>query len=159
MLERHFAKLRARNALSPDGEQTIRTAINEYREHLADNVLINPGVELTHSTLLLDGILCRYRDLRNGQRQITELHVRGDFADLHSFTLKHLDQSIMSLTPRRVTTVLHDRLTEITQPGHSRYSMSFQKVAAVVIGKASMRPRSAEAENDNSRRTPHSHVR
>jgi len=115
MLERHFAKLRARNVLSPDDEQTIRTAIGEYREHPADHVLINPGVELTHSTLLLDGILCRYRDLRNGQRQITELHVAGDFADLHSFTLKHLDHSIMSLTPCRVATVPHDRLTEITR--------------------------------------------
>jgi CRP-like cAMP-binding protein len=72
-------------------------------------------VELTHSTLLLDGIACRYKDLRNGQRQITELHVAGDFADLHSFTLKRLDHAVMTLTPCRVATVPHVRLTEITQ--------------------------------------------
>jgi CRP-like cAMP-binding protein len=65
--------------------------------------------------LLLDGILCRYKDLRNGQRQITELHVAGDFADLHSFTLKRLDHSVMSLTPCRVATIPHANLTEITE--------------------------------------------
>jgi CRP-like cAMP-binding protein len=115
MLERHFARLRARDELSVEEEQAIRKAIDECRDHPADYVMIKPGVELTHSTLLLDGIVCRYKDLRNGQRQITELHVAGDFADLHSFTLKRLDHTIMSLTPCRVATVPHTRLTEISR--------------------------------------------
>ncbi len=115
MLERHFARLRTRDELSVEEEQAIRKAIGEYREHPADHVIVKPGVELTHSTLLLDGIVCRYKDLRNGQRQITEIHVAGDFADLHSFTLKRLDHTIMSLTPCRVAEVPHARLTEITR--------------------------------------------
>lgn len=115
MLERHFTKLRARDTLSDDEEHAIRGAIGEVREHPADHVLINPGVDLKHSTLLLDGIRCRYKDLRNGQRQITELHVPGDFADLHSFTLKRLDHAITALTPCRIATVPHLRLTEVIE--------------------------------------------
>ena len=53
-------------------------------------------------TLLLDGLMCRYKDLAGGQRQISELHVAGDFADLHSFTLKRLDHNVLALTPCRL---------------------------------------------------------
>ena len=65
--------------------------------------------------LLLDGLVCRYKDLRNGQRQITELHVPGDFADLHSFTLKRLDHNLLTLTPCRIAIVPHERLKAITE--------------------------------------------
>ena len=68
-----------------------------------------------NSTLLLDGLMCRYKDLRNGSRQISELHVSGDFVDLHSFTLKKLDHNIMALTPCRIAQVPHERLKAITE--------------------------------------------
>jgi CRP-like cAMP-binding protein len=70
---------------------------------------------LSFSVLLLEGLLCRYKDLSDGQRQITELHVPGDFADLHSFTLKRLDHNIMTITPCRVAIVPHEKLEDITE--------------------------------------------
>ena len=115
MIERHLAKLRARDTLSADEEDAIRAAVAEVREIPADRTIIDPRVELKHSTLLLDGILCRYKDGRTGERQITELHVAGDFADLHSFTLKYLDHSIMTLTSCRIALVPHDKLRLITE--------------------------------------------
>ena len=71
------------------------------------------GKTLHVSTLLLDGLICRFKDLSQGQRQITELHVAGDFADLHSFTLKHLDHAVMTLTPAAVLEVPHTQLREV----------------------------------------------
>ena len=59
--------------------------------------------------------MCRYKDLRNGQRQIMELHVPGDFLDLHSFLLKRLDHNVMSLVPGRIAIVPHARLAAITE--------------------------------------------
>lgn len=115
MIKRHFAKLRARGSLSQEEEAAIRSAVAEYRDYPADRTIIHAGVELNHSTLLLDGLMCRYKDLRGGQRQVTELHVAGDFADLHSFTLKYLDHQIMTLTPCRAAIVPHDNLKRITQ--------------------------------------------
>ena len=115
MIERHFAKLRARSEISTAEETAIRDAVSEYRDYPADRVVIKRHVELDHSTLLLDGIMCRYKDLRNGERQITELHVAGDFADLHSFTLKYLDHSVMTLTPAHVAIVPHEALKSITE--------------------------------------------
>ena len=115
MIEKHLMKLRARDELSPEEEQAIIGAVSEYREYAGDKTFIRAGVELDHSTLLLDGLMCRYKDLRDGQRQITELHVAGDFADLHSFTLKRLDHNVMTLTPCRVAIIPHERLREITE--------------------------------------------
>jgi CRP-like cAMP-binding protein len=115
MIERHLAKLRARDEISDGEEQAIRGAIGEVRDYPADRTFVRAGEELNHSTLLLEGMLCRYKDLSEGQRQITELHVAGDYADLHSFTLKRLDHHLMTLTPCRVALVPHENLRAITE--------------------------------------------
>jgi CRP-like cAMP-binding protein len=115
VIERHLLKLRRRADVGADEEKAIRDAIGELRTYPADHVIIRAGQRIEASTLLLDGIMCRYKDLSDGQRQITELHVPGDFADLHSFTLKRLDHTIMTLTPCRVAMVPHERLARITE--------------------------------------------
>ena len=115
MIERHLLKLRARAPVGEDEEQAIRDAVGEVRTYPADHVVIRAGQRIEASTLLLDGIMCRYKDLSEGQRQITELHVSGDFVDLHSFTLKRLDHNIMTLTPCRVAMVPHEKLGQITE--------------------------------------------
>lgn len=115
MIEAHLAKLRKRDKISADEEAAIRGAIGDVRKAAADEVVIPAGVELTESTLLIDGWTARVRDLANGNRQITELNLTGDFIDLHSFTLKRLDHDVMALSPCTLATVTHDKLREITE--------------------------------------------
>jgi CRP-like cAMP-binding protein len=115
VIERHLAKLRARDEISAAEEDAIRGSVAEYRDYRADLTFVRAGEELGHSTILLDGLMCRHKDLREGQRQITELHVAGDYADLHSFTLKRLDHHLLTLTPCRVAIVPHDNLRAITE--------------------------------------------
>ena len=115
MIEKHLMKLRARDDISAGEERALRDAIGEVIDYPADHTFITAGRELHASTLLVDGFLCRYKDLSGGQRQITEIHTPGDFADLHSFTLKYLDHNVMALTPSRVVQVPHDKLAAITE--------------------------------------------
>ncbi len=115
MIDRHLMKLRARDELSREEEQAIRAAVSELREYPADKTIIKARQELDHSTLLLDGLACRYKDLSEGQRQITELHVGGDFMDLHGFTLKYLDHNVLTLTPCTVAIVLYEDMKVLTQ--------------------------------------------
>lgn len=114
MIERHLARLRLRHEISEAEEHVIRASVSTYRELAAGETFIHAGELLRHSTLLLDGLMCRYKDLQNGQRQIAELHVPGDFADLHSFSLKRLDHNIMALTRCRVALVPHENIRRIT---------------------------------------------
>ena len=115
MIERHLLKLRARSPVSAEEEKAIRDAVAEINTYPADQTVIRAGVRINVSMLLLDGLMCRYKDLSDGQRQITELHVAGDFADLHSFTLKRLDHNVMTLTPCRIAIVPHANLERITE--------------------------------------------
>ena len=109
-----ISKIRKRDAINLEEETAIRNAVSEVREIPADRVFIRAGHELSYSTLLLDGWMARTKDLRSGQRQITELHVAGDFADLHSFTLKRLEHDILPLTRCTIALVPHERLQNIT---------------------------------------------
>lgn len=115
MIEKHLMKLRVRDDINAEEEAAIRGLVAETRDYPADRTIIHRGEQLEHSTLLLEGVMCRYKDLRDGQRQITELHVDGDFADMHSFTLKRLDHNVMTLTPCRVAIIPHERLKAITE--------------------------------------------
>ena len=115
MITVHLKKLRQRTEISPEEEQAIRAAVGEVRNIRADELVIRSGEELNSSVLLLEGWLARSKDLAGGERQVTELHVAGDFADLHGFTLKRLDHDVLALSDCRVALVPHERIREITE--------------------------------------------
>jgi CRP-like cAMP-binding protein len=115
MIEVHLEKLRARDTISATEEQVILGLASEVVEVAQDRTFIRHGQDLAQSTLLLEGWMARAKDLPSGERQIAELHVAGDFVDLHSFTLKRLDHDIITITRCRVALVPHDRLKELTE--------------------------------------------
>ncbi|HEX8309270.1 MAG TPA: Crp/Fnr family transcriptional regulator [Allosphingosinicella sp.] len=108
-------KLRARDLLSGEEEEVLRASISEIREYPAGRTIVRTGATLSASTLLVEGIVCRFKDLADGQRQIMELHVAGDFVDLHGFLLKQLDHNVGTMTPVRVASVPHEALRGITE--------------------------------------------
>jgi CRP-like cAMP-binding protein len=111
----HLKKLRKRTEISAEEERAIRNAVLEVRRVPADVVAIRSGEELNSSMMLLDGWMARSKDLESGERQVTELHIAGDFVDMHSFTLKRLDHDVLTLTECTIAAVPHDRLQEITE--------------------------------------------
>lgn len=115
MIETHLRKLRARDAISTAEEAAINAAISEIREVADNKVLVRRGQEINESLMLLDGWIARTRDLADGQRQITELHVAGDFSDLHGFTLKRLDHNLVTLARSRIAVFPHDRLRSMLE--------------------------------------------
>jgi CRP-like cAMP-binding protein len=115
MITAHLKKLRLRTTLSAEDERILRDLVVEHRQVAPDELLIRSGELLNHSMLLLDGWLVRSKDLPSGERQILEIHVPGDFADLHSFTLKRLDHDIFSITESIIGLVPHERLTQLTE--------------------------------------------
>jgi CRP-like cAMP-binding protein len=115
MIESLLMKLRQRDEVSPEEEQALRDVILGIETVPAKQTMIRRGEPLNRSILLIEGLICRQKDLRNGQRQITALHVPGDFLDLHGFTLKQLDHDVMSLSPSQVAYASHAELTRLTE--------------------------------------------
>jgi CRP-like cAMP-binding protein len=110
-----LAKLRLRDRVSEHEAGVLRKAVACVAHHPAGHVLVEEGKPLNFSILLTDGVVARYKDLAEGQRQITELHVPGDFVDLHGYLLKRLEHSVGALTPVTVAMVPHKALTAITE--------------------------------------------
>jgi len=115
MITVHLKKLRWRTEISSEEERAIREAVAEVRQVSADELVIRSGEELSSSLLLLDGWMARSKDLAGGERQVSELHVAGDFPDLHGYTLKRLDHDLLSLSDCRIAVVPHERIRAILE--------------------------------------------
>jgi CRP-like cAMP-binding protein len=110
VISRLIRKLERRDVLSDEEKQVLAGAVARVKEIRMDEDLVRDGDRPTESTLLLEGIAARYKLLRNGRRQITALHISGDFVDLHSFLLKTMDHGVVALTRCRVGLVPHSTL-------------------------------------------------
>ena len=115
MITAHLKKLRVRTEISPEEEKVIRGMLRETRRVAPDEVVVRAGEELDTSLLLIDGWLARTKDLPSGNRQVMELHVAGDFADLHGFTLKRLDHDVISMSECTLGIVPHERVMDLTE--------------------------------------------
>ena len=115
MITAHLKKLRLRTEISVEEERVIRSFVAETRRVAADEFVVRAGEELDSSLLLVDGWMIRSKDLPSGDRQVMELHIAGDFADLHGFTLKRLDHDVISVSDCTLAVVPHDRLMEMSE--------------------------------------------
>ena len=115
MIDKHLMKLRARDDISAEEEAAIRASVREVVRVPANRVVVRERQPIDYSTILLSGIAARRKDMRDGRRQYTELHVAGDFTDLHSFTLKYLDHDIVALSDCSFAVVPHENLKMITE--------------------------------------------
>jgi len=115
LIDAHLRRLRKRDTIDAAEERAIRGLISETSRLKPHQVLIRKDQLLDQSILLVDGWLGRAVDLESGVRVFTQVHVDGDFADLHGFTLKRLDHDVVALAESIVAHVPHDRLTRLTR--------------------------------------------
>ena len=108
-------KLRSFDAVSDDEVRVLEQTLRGLRHFDAGQDLVSAEERPAHSTILLEGWAARARTLENGARQITAIHIPGDFVDLHSFLLHKMDHSVVALTPCRAALAPHDRLKRITE--------------------------------------------
>jgi CRP-like cAMP-binding protein len=101
---------------------------------------------------VIDGFLIRYRILRDGQRQVVNLVLPGDFAGVPSCFFGGALYSIKALTPATIATVPLDRVVALfdTQPRlAAKIFWSFSTDVAryvehlIVVGRRSARERVA----------------
>jgi CRP-like cAMP-binding protein len=108
-------KLRARDEVDGREESVLRAAVSATERFPAGTTIIRDGALLNRSALLIDGLVGRRKDLSEGQRQIMELHIAGDFTDLHGFPLKRLDHDVAAMTDATIAWVPHEALRRITE--------------------------------------------
>lgn len=114
-LEPLFRRLNLRDSVSDAERSALAEVMTEVKTLPAGSDIVREGERPGRSTLVLSGLTCRYRTLENGKRQITAIHVPGDFVDLHSFLIKQMDHSVGTLSPCVVAYAPHEGLERITE--------------------------------------------
>lgn len=110
-----ISKLERRDSLSDDEKSALLSAAGAVETFPAGSDLVLEGDRPDRSMLVASGFTTRYRLLGDGTRQITAIHLPGDFVDLHSFLLKTMDHSVGALSACRVVTFPHANLKAITE--------------------------------------------
>ena len=114
-LDNFFLKLERRDVLSEEERTALLSRAGHEIDFAAGADLVREGDRPDRSMLVVTGFTTRYRDLSDGKRQITAIHIPGDFVDLHSFLLKEMDHSVGALSTCRVITFPHRNLTRLTE--------------------------------------------
>ena len=108
-------KLRGYDMVADEEVRVLEQTLRAVRHYEAGQEIVSAEDRPACSTLLLEGWAARARTLENGARQITALHIPGDFVDLHSFLLHKMDHSVVALSPCRVALAPHERLRRLTE--------------------------------------------
>lgn len=108
-------KLAQRDALSDDEMYALQSMSGILQSVPAGGDLVTEGETPHFSTLLVSGFATRYNLLGNGERQITAIHVPGDFVDLHGFLLKPMDHSVGALSDCHILQVPHPDIRRLTE--------------------------------------------
>jgi CRP-like cAMP-binding protein len=72
--------------------------------------IVRQGDKPTESCLVIEGMVCRYKTVADGRRQIVSLHFPGDVPDLQSLQLETMDHSLCALTPARIGFIPHEAI-------------------------------------------------
>jgi CRP-like cAMP-binding protein len=79
----------------------------------AGHDIIREGDKPTDTHLIMGGFACRYKQLRDGNRQIMALLVPGDLCDLHARILGEMDHSVGTLSEAWIVPVPPRTVAEI----------------------------------------------
>lgn len=114
LIARVFMKLEARDRFDPEERDALRQAFGQPQTCGPGEEIVAQGERPFESTAILDGFAAPLSTLESGTQQISEINIPGDFADLQSFLLRHMDHSVVALSPCTFVKVPHRELMSIT---------------------------------------------
>ena len=111
--------LQNRDSLSAEELKALKALPLDVRSLKKGDHIVREGDRPLRSCLVLDGLAARINLTAEGRRQITAVHIGGDFVDLHSLLLKQMDHGVVALNNLEVAFVSHvDLLALIKNHGH-----------------------------------------
>lgn len=114
MIDPFLLALQRRDRLSDEERAILETFARRKVRFAAKSDIVSTGDSPRDSCLMLSGFSARYNLLGDGRRQITAVHMPGDFVDLHSLLLSSMDHSVLALSECEVALVPHTTLRELT---------------------------------------------
>lgn len=103
-LGRFLARLLRRSHLSAEEQSAILSLRSHASQASAHRDIVSQGEKVDHACLVVDGLVGRFDQMKDGRRQITALHIPGDMCDLQSVVSPVAGWGLEAMT---TTTILH----------------------------------------------------
>lgn len=103
-----------RDHLSPRELGILNALVQRQETVPVGTEIVAQGSQPDHSCLLLQGFAFREHFFRKGARMISAVHVPGDFVDLHSLLLGHMDHSVTAASSCLISRVPHGELRRLS---------------------------------------------
>jgi CRP-like cAMP-binding protein len=113
-LDRLVRKLESITHLSEGEKHAVLNLPITIRDFRPDEDIVREGDRPWQCCLLVEGFLCRYKLLPDGQRQILSFHVPGDVPDLQSLHIPRMDHGLAAVSPSKAGLIPHDAIRDLT---------------------------------------------
>lgn len=115
LLALYLKRLELRSTLGSEERSAILSLPAEICRVDVAHDFVRIGQPVDHACLIVEGLVARFAQLRNGQRGIVALHIPGDMADLHSVVAKEVSWALHATTPSTIARIPHEALRELTR--------------------------------------------
>jgi CRP-like cAMP-binding protein len=105
-------RLTRRSALTADERRAVLGLPGTAIEVRPNRDFVPLGKRVDHSCLVVSGVVGRFKQDRDGHRQITMLHIPGDMCDLHSVVEPVATSALQALSNATILQVPHEPIRE-----------------------------------------------
>jgi CRP-like cAMP-binding protein len=112
-LSKFLQRLLHRSALTSVEQQAVLGLTGNEEHCRAHYDIVSPGQTVDSACLVVQGLVARYDQMLDGQRQITSFYIAGDMCDLHSVVAPTASWSITAISHAAIMRVPHSQLREL----------------------------------------------
>ncbi|MFN3765349.1 MAG: Crp/Fnr family transcriptional regulator [Aliihoeflea sp.] len=129
--------LSRRDKLTPAEEASLASLTQRTSHYARGSEIIAEMSRPSASCLLVEGLAGRAVSGEDGTRQLSALHIPGDFVDLHGLLLRKMDHSIVAISNCTVAYIPHESLIALTatEPHLTRMLWTLTAIDAAIQRK------------------------
>ncbi|HWJ38561.1 MAG TPA: Crp/Fnr family transcriptional regulator [Sphingomicrobium sp.] len=102
-----------RSVLTGEERDAILNLTGDTQQYRPNYDIISPHQRVERACLVASGLVGRYDQMLDGERQVTSIYISGDMCDLHSVVAPRVSWSITALSPATVIGVSHRQLRNL----------------------------------------------
>lgn len=114
-LQLFLNKLRLRSTINADEGRAILSLLGQAVRIPANRAFVRLGERVDHANLVVEGLVGRFAETREGGRQIMAFHLPGDMANLNSIVAPAAGAALEALAATTILRVPHASLRELTR--------------------------------------------
>lgn len=113
-LQLFLDRLLSRSVLTAEEQDAILDLPCLFAEVKANRDFVGLRQDVDHASLIVEGLVGRFDQNKEGLRQITAIHIPGDMANLHSVVQPQATSALQALSTATILRVPHDAIRSAT---------------------------------------------